>query len=1376
MLQTNLVKEKNMRSLARRLGVFVSLAFVWAAPLSWGKTVGLWKDERSHISDGMLKTLNDAGWQTTILTGNDLSDEAKLAALNVIFLPGGWNASWFADFHARRAMVKFVAGGKGILAGGFRSGYVRTMNRPLLPQVGATYNRVNGPYVSAFGDSELAKAIDRPFCPGGWDHLVVKVGPLGKVFAVNGDDAVGVYGEAYGGRYLVFGAFLGMDAKTNGMEGTARQVLLKSVEWLAAAPQLSAADKAKQEAQADLEFLRREQSWDWTLNERGPDISPGVLPQIRNSLATPLESRQFTLEYMSQYLPGKQLDACRATADALKKAVAELDGNFQKVLADTTARIGKMSLEELTAENPFLNRTNLLKRIEAAVGKTDPEKQSMKDSIADNNAPRIVATFLHGSELAEKLMSAQKLKEMIARGDQVIAEFRPLVKAAKAAKMAEERKRDLAAVPGLIAKCVAPDAAVRRAAVLELGRIGDPKTASALIQALKDTDEKVRINAILGLGWMQSKEAVPALIDALGGKELTMRRRVAQALGQIGDPRASKPLLGLVGDNDCDTAVNAIMSLGWLKAKEAVPELLKIVTTSNPKQAEPRALMLAAIRALGHIGDAAALSALEKLAAEAKDYPDNRRGSKPVANIYSTAQSLGLQGHAQLAVAEIKAGGRSEIGVRQSDFLAAKDKFYRITGEFNALAGRPVMTGAGDVWPYLWEAGLTGIHMAWGEQDADPAEYLKTIAAAGELDLCWIDILPNDGNMFGAKSTYSAVRQQSVEKPGAEVILLEHRNEPAFQGFWYEECYPGIEATAADFETWLVKKYSPDYRKKLGLGKEVVLPSNAQQFSEVMDAAASPLKTDCLEFGADRILEYWRETQDWLRGMRKGCAFTYSISEPGGVSYIGLTGPVGDAIVANGPENYQFFGRDNAFMMELYKDGGARPVMCEFYSWYSPSPAHDIRGFAQHLMHGECFYSFYLGQIFGQAPNGYDLWTWDASRWGNLKRIFQKARRIRDYIAVPASAANVAQLCSESTACHFGEFSSLGARWYQHQSALWTALQQSQIPADVIWAETLTPEKLSRYRVLVMTDAKILTEAQVGLIRDWVNKGGVLIAGGSSTLFDRLPAVRKNYLLADVFGVDYAGFAGVTDPALNDTFCFQQGNGPEKVESSLALPAARHHVHRDIKPVKSLGLYRTMDKATAFLPEIAPGTACEYDMPLGYDKVKPGAAETLAQFANGDPALTVNKIGKGLCYFWTPIYPGLCHVASGWEMQANQKDFWPNVRELLAAMVRGGLGHQQASLPVEVTGVSKDVEVTVRQQPEHSRWMIHLLDYDPRSNGVKGVAMTVHPPAGRTVKRIFYPDTQTEVPFVAAEAGVTATLRDFEVHDMVVTELAWGEE
>ena len=1349
---------------ARIVGVLWVAAVL--AQAGFGKTVGIHKDARALATDGMLQTLQEAGWQTVTLDDKALTNETALAGVDVILFTGGWGQYYFPKYTARRSLTQFVAGGKGILATGFRSGYVRSASRPLFPQVGATYNRVNGSFISGFGDSELAQAIEQPFSPGGWDHMPVKVGAEGKVFAMCGGDPVGVSGEPYGGRYVAFGAFVGSGAVSNALAGPERQMLLTILDWLASAPKRDAVAVAKAQAQAELDLLRREALWDWTLNERGPGMGVGVIPDGRIRRAIPLESRLYTLRDMGRQLSGAGRARADEAAVELEKAVATLDARFQKAMTETAARIGRMTIDELIVENPYLNPSNVLMRIAAATDKTAAEIGEAKAAVSRSRSAnpidhgtRAMTFFFHGREAREALMPEAQLAEHVNRAEKAIAELRPLVKAAKAGRLARERQADAVRIPELIKNLSSTDVTVRQEAALELGRIGDPKSASALIEALADADEQVRINAILALGWMQAKEAVPALITLAEGQDVRMKRRAVQALGQIGDTRAVKPLLARVADSDTYTMENAILALGWLKAKEAVPELLAIVTTGDKKNWLQRKRMLAAIRSLGNIGDSAALPALETIRDTANDFPSKGHvfgnqaafaGTK-ASNIYSTDKSLGLQGHAELALELINAGGLAKPGIAQADFLASQDRFYAVRKRFNALAGRPDFArkiGFKEDWPsflpYLKEAGFTGVHNAWGMNGVDPVKFFEVIQRAGELDLLWLDVLP-------------LVGMTEIEKPAGDLILQRYQNEPAFAGFWSEEWYPQVGAAPGEFEAWFQAKYGKDPRQQYGLPADYVVSAKM---------ADGPLKTEFAQFCGEKMIAAWRESQEWMHGMRKSCAYTFSISHRIFVKYIGVTGPVGGAVDAPGPEAYQSFGRDNAFMLEMHKDGEARPVMGEYYNWYSPSAAHEVRGFAQHLMHGECFYNFALEQVF-KYPLWYN-WTWDNTRWDNARTIFQKAARIKEYLEVPASAANVAQLCSEMTALHFNDSSPLGARWYQQQASLWTALQQSQIPADVIWTETLTADKLARYRAIVMTDAKILTDAQTGLLREWVKQGGVLIAGGSSSLFDFLPAVRENYRLADVFGVDYAGFAGVTDPALNDTLCFQLKAPPLPVEAGMALPAVRNHVHREVKPVRSIGTYTVTGGAA--LPGLAPGAVCEYDMPLGYDKVKPTTAETLAAFANGDPAVLLNKVGTGLCYFWTPIYPGLCHVASEWENDANRKDFWPNAREILAAMVKGGLAHQQANLPVEVAGVGVETEVTVRQQPDRNRMMVHLLNYDSRLDMVKSPRLTVHPPAGKTVKRIFYPDTDTPVAFTTTDTGVTAALRDYQVHDMVVVE------
>lgn len=1374
-----------------RTGILQALAMLLIGSMALAepgdfKRVGVFKDARSHITDGMLKTLEDAQYVVEIIARRDLNDGEKLQRLDVLFLPGGWNSLNFAGFHGRRNMVDFVAQGKGILAGAFRSGYVRTANRPLFPQIGAVYNRVNGSGLFPCADSPLTAGIAGPFYLSAWDHMVVQPGPMGRTFLTDSSGLpVGVYGEIYGGRYIAIGCFFsGADAP-----GPERTLLLNCLAWLASAPSLTESAMAETRRMAELEFLRREKIYDYTLNERGPDHGAGIIPAAKNRLESALLSRLFRLDYILPHCPEAAKERVASMRQELEQAQAVLARNYEEAQAEKINTVKAMPRAELTADNPFFRKAEVLEMIAAMPDKTVDEKKAVEKVIAamDNNAwmdtaPRATAAFLYGDQIQARLFAPAQFQALLGRADTLLAELEPSAATARDAQYAAEYADDLELLSGLLKDCAAKDASIRRQAAQELGRIGDRRAEKTLIGLLDDSDSHVRTQAILALGWMQSQAAVPALIRAANSPECWMRRRAAQALGQIGDPVAVETLLQLMNDEDSFVRENAILALGWLKAKEAVPGLLAIISQSDRQDPLQRGLMTAAIAALGHIGDERALAQLEHLAQTADDFPAPRYGGGRIKNIYSTSQYLGLQGHAELAIAEIKAGGRAAIGVSQAGFLSRREIFYGLTRHFNFFAGRPFPTleanFPGDLaaaFPWLRAAGVTGIHNAWGSPDSDPEQYRQLIQRAGEYGLRWIDVMPQIGNIFGGRVPYTVNSQErTVNKPGAELVLFKFADLPAFQGFWTEEDYPNVEMESADLENHLQGKYGADYRCILGVTNAAaqLLPPRGQRLPE--NFYNRRVYAEFLELAGEMLLVYWREAQEWLHGMRKGCAFAFNNTTGVRFTYPGVAGRAGGVIDAHGPETYQSFGTDNAFMMELNKDGEARPALSEFYNWYSPSSEHAARGFAQHLMHGECFFNFALEHIFAHPANA-ALWSWDARRWDKVVEIFTKAQKLREYLAVPESAANVALVAGERSnlilyAKDYGERVARSRRYYQHQSGVWSALQQSQISCDAIWLETMTPEKLRRYRVLLLLDAKILMPQEAELIRQWVADGGVLIAGGATGLFNQWGELQENYALNDVFGVDYAGQA-VPDPAANDTWCWDAGRPPFPAVNGELLPDNfRYHVLRDIKPVKSIGVYRVEDDA--FLAGVGRGMVCEYDLPLGCDHIQTNTAQILARFADRAPALTVNQFGKGLCYFWAPIYPGLCYVASGWEMEANFKDFWPGVRELLAYMVHGGLRYAGAQLPATASTCPKDVEITVRRQPEHRRWMIHLLNLDPNLSLVRGVSLTIGAdmlPTDGNIK-LSYPDDAQIIHYNRSGGSLVFTARDFEAHDMILLE------
>ncbi len=406
--------------------IFLIIGVVLTGLTGWGKTVGVWRVAPLCKADAMVKTLEEAGWRVVTLGNTNVADGAVLANLDVLILAGGWDAYRLAGFRARRNLVKFVAGGKGLM-----DGYVRNDEWPLFPQVGVTTDYGNGKFVSACGTNGLAKIIEEQFALGNKNYLRVNPGRAGSRFAAMGEDAVGVYGEVYGGRYVLFGADLNsMEVKKKDLEGgVAQQLFLACVDWLAAAPALTAAEKARQQSLADLEFLRMEKQHDWAVNKTW-ECRFGLVPEIRSRLTLPLERRRRALEQLSKKVSGENLARCQALTVELQQVVKEIDGRYQKVLEETQARIQKMEPVQLLEDNPFVDLAGVLKKIESVPGKTDEEKAEMlalvKRCATEDlpDVPQRVVLYLQGNVIAERLLPADQFRELTARSDKCLAEMK----------------------------------------------------------------------------------------------------------------------------------------------------------------------------------------------------------------------------------------------------------------------------------------------------------------------------------------------------------------------------------------------------------------------------------------------------------------------------------------------------------------------------------------------------------------------------------------------------------------------------------------------------------------------------------------------------------------------------------------------------------------------------------------------------------------------------------------------------------------------------------------------------------------------------------------------------------------------------------------
>jgi HEAT repeat protein len=130
------------------------------------------------------------------------------------------------------------------------------------------------------------------------------------------------------------------------------------------------------------------------------------------------------------------------------------------------------------------------------------------------------------------------------------------------------------AVPHLVSLSRGVNLEVAMFAVQILSRIRDPGSAQALLPLLEHPDSNIAQAAIEGLGALKAREAIPGLIRLLDA-DLWLQFAAVAALGEIGDPRAVTPLLDAIPNEMLSEP--AVDALGRIASPDALPRLLAIL-------------------------------------------------------------------------------------------------------------------------------------------------------------------------------------------------------------------------------------------------------------------------------------------------------------------------------------------------------------------------------------------------------------------------------------------------------------------------------------------------------------------------------------------------------------------------------------------------------------------------------------------------------------------------------------------------------------------------------------------------------------------------------------------------------------------------------
>jgi hypothetical protein len=171
---------------------------------------------------------------------------------------------------------------------------------------------------------------------------------------------------------------------------------------------------------------------------------------------------------------------------------------------------------------------------------------------------------------------------------------------------------------------------------------------------------------------------------------------------------------------------------------------------------------------------------------------------------------------------------------------------------------------------------------------------------------------------------------------------------------------------------------------------------------------------------------------------------------------------------------------------------------------------------------------------------------------------------------------------------------------------LYEMLSQSHLLADIVFDEQLKQETLSAYKGLFLSNSACLSERQGEEIRKFVAQGGTLYATHETSLLNELGERRTNFLLADVFGVDYRS------PAASGTV-----HGVLYVPQHLGLSREFGHLI-GFAGEESLVSLRTGSRAEV----LCTRSSLTGERPLDHFDPK-------ANYDSSEPAVTINRFGKG---------------------------------------------------------------------------------------------------------------------------------------------------
>ena len=366
-------------------------------------------------------------------------------------------------------------------------------------------------------------------------------------------------------------------------------------------------------------------------------------------------------------------------------------------------------------------------------------------------------------------------------------------------------------------------------------------------------------------------------------------------------------------------------------------------------------------------------------------------------------------------------------------------------------------------------------------------------------------------------------------------------------------------------------------------------------------------------------------------------------------------------------------------------------------------------------------------------------------RWlSTVERIYDWHFRHEKYLRNEAPLARVALVDSEQTETfHAGV--AQGDRAADHVLGMYHALVESRVPFEVVHEALLTAERLAPFKLLILADAAALSAAQCQAIRDYVARGGSVLATFATSLYDETGTRRSDFGLADLFGVSFTG--RIDGPMQNSYLSLE------------ADPATgrRHPILNGLDDTPRIinGVFRLDVKPTMAFPSPVTLIPSYPDLPM--EDVYPRVARTEIR------EVYLRDLGKSRVVYFP------------WDID---RTFWDVMCVDHLRLLRNAIAWAtNEPPPVEVDGPGV-LDVTIWRQRQSMTVHLVNLTNPMMMKGPLREAIPVGPlrvrvrlPVGTTAKKIQLLTAGTSVTVQQRDGIVSLTVPTVEVHEVVAIEI-----